>query len=185
MPLRIDPLRLDDIPQITAIERESFPTPWPPSAYARELDNALARYFVLRHVNEGQEERGDIVGVAGLWIFQDEAHLMTIAVRRCARGLGYGERLLLHAIETAIAAGADLFTLEVRQSNEVAQRLYRKYGLEVEGRRKNYYTDVPEDAYIMTVSGLQDEAYRQRIFALREALERRLDRQPAGSGRCP
>jgi len=42
------PMRLDDIPQVLEIERESFPTMWPPTAYKRELEqNRLAHYIVV------------------------------------------------------------------------------------------------------------------------------------------
>jgi len=42
------PMRLEDIPQVLEIERESFPTMWPPTAYKRELEqNRLAHYAVV------------------------------------------------------------------------------------------------------------------------------------------
>jgi len=41
-------MRLEDIPQVLEIERESFPTMWPPTAYKRELEqNRLAHYLVV------------------------------------------------------------------------------------------------------------------------------------------
>lgn len=40
------PLQHDDIPQVQEIEREAFPTLWPPTSFKRELDNRLARYLV-------------------------------------------------------------------------------------------------------------------------------------------
>ena len=61
----IRPMTTADIPQVMDIERESFPSMWPQTAYSRELKNRLARYFVL--VEEGQEgeertRRGDCCG---------------------------------------------------------------------------------------------------------------------------
>jgi hypothetical protein len=44
-------MALADVPQVMDIERESFPSIWPQTAYSRELKNRLARYFVL--VEEG------------------------------------------------------------------------------------------------------------------------------------
>ena len=48
------------------------------------------------------------------------------------------------------------FTLEVRKSNIVAQKLYLKFGFNIEGRRKKYYSDTKEDALIMWLN-LNDE----------------------------
>jgi ribosomal-protein-alanine N-acetyltransferase len=184
MPVRIDPLRLEDVPEIEAIDRQSFSSPWPPNAYARELENGLASYFVLRQVDE-TGTRGRTLGFAGLWLVAGEAHLMTIAVRPDERGRGYGERLFLHALEIAIASGIDTLTLEVRESNAVAQRLYRKYGLVVVGRRKRYYSDPLEDALLMAALDLTSPQFRRRIAMLRDALEQRLSHQPALCGGQP
>ena len=49
MAVRIDRMTLGDVPEVMAIERESFTAPWPASAYRRELiENRMAHYFVLR-----------------------------------------------------------------------------------------------------------------------------------------
>jgi ribosomal-protein-alanine N-acetyltransferase len=50
MSYRIEPMRLTDIAQVMEIEKVSFPTGWPASAFRRELrENRLARYLVLLH----------------------------------------------------------------------------------------------------------------------------------------
>jgi ribosomal-protein-alanine N-acetyltransferase len=53
-------------------------------------------------------------------------------------------------IQLAEKMNLELLTLEVRRSNIAAQRLYEKYGFEVLGARKAYYSDNREDALIMT-----------------------------------
>ena len=63
---------------------------------------------------------------------------------------GIGELLLIACVELAILRNADVVTLEVRVSNTLAQNLYKKYGFEIVGTRKKYYTDDHEDAFIMT-----------------------------------
>lgn len=42
----IRPMSQDDLAQVTAIDREAFPTQWPPPNYRQELQNKLARYIV-------------------------------------------------------------------------------------------------------------------------------------------
>ena len=46
MDFRIRPMTLEDVPQVTDIEREAFPTTWPPTPLKKELNNKLARYLV-------------------------------------------------------------------------------------------------------------------------------------------
>ncbi len=165
-----------DVPEVMEIERRSFPTPWPESAFYRELtENRLAHYFVLREVpadpNQGP---GKLIGYVGLWVFQEEAHITTIAVRPERRGRGFGELILLRAIEAARRLGAAHVTLEVRVSNTVAQRLYEKYRFGRVGLRKGYYSDTGEDALIMTVEGINTLSYRRFLENQKAELESRL-----------
>lgn len=170
-PVRIvvDRMKVEDLPAVHVIERESFSTPWPAHAYRQELEaNRLAHYIVARWGDE-------IVGFAGLWMLVDEAHITTFATRRAWRRQGIGERLLLAMLDLASARGAAEATLEVRPSNTPARRLYEKYGFKVVGVRPRYYSDNNEDALIMTTDALEGRGMRDRIAALREAVARRPD----------
>ncbi len=60
-------------------------------------------------------------------------------------------------------------TLEVRESNVVAQQLYKKYGFTTVTARKAYYSDNNENALVMWAGNLKSELYRNRLGALREA----------------
>ena len=98
-----------------------------------------------------------------------EAHIVTVAVRESRRRLGIGERLLIATIELAREAGQDAVTLEVRKSNEGAQRLYEKYGFQRVGLRVRYYTDNNEDAVLMTTPDLNSPSYTELFERLRRA----------------
>ncbi|CAM4022645.1 ribosomal protein S18-alanine N-acetyltransferase [Paenibacillus alkaliterrae] len=136
-------MSLADIPEIIAIEQEAFTSPWTVEAFTNELmNNLFARYMVM-------EYEGEIIGYGGMWVIMDEAHVTNIAIRSDYRGRGLGNRLLLELQRTAIFFGSEKMTLEVRMSNEVAQRLYRKHGFEPSGIRPRYYSDNNEDALIM------------------------------------
>jgi ribosomal-protein-alanine N-acetyltransferase len=82
--------------------------------------------------------------------------------------MGVGERLLIAAIELAMDAEQEVATLEVRASNDGAQRLYDKYGFARLGLRKRYYTDNNEDAVIMTTPDLHSDTYRDLFARLRD-----------------
>jgi ribosomal-protein-alanine N-acetyltransferase len=47
MDFKIRPMRPEDISQVSDIEREAFPTTWPPTSFGKELKNHLARYLVV------------------------------------------------------------------------------------------------------------------------------------------
>jgi [ribosomal protein S18]-alanine N-acetyltransferase len=109
-----------------------------------------------------------ITGFVGLWMMVDEAHIINIAVRSSLQGKGIGELLLISSIDTATRLKAQVLTLEVRASNEIAQNLYSKYGFSKVGLRKGYYTDNKEDALIMTTDLIPSDEFRKRFTALKE-----------------
>lgn len=115
-----------------------------------------------------------IAGFGGMWCVYDEAHITTLGVDPTYRGRGFGEVLLLALFDEAARRGANWVTLEVRVSNRVAQRLYEKYGMSVQGTRKRYYTDDGEDAYVMWSKSLRDAAYLDEIDEHRRRLRARL-----------
>jgi ribosomal-protein-alanine N-acetyltransferase len=158
-------MRLEDLPDVHAIEQASFTQPWPPHAYQSELEsNRLAHYLVARI--------GDtIAAYGGMWLMVDEAHITTFAVHPAWRRQRIGERLLIAFLDIAMERGAHEATLEVRLSNLPARKLYEKYGFRPVGLRPRYYSDDNEDALIMTTEALADPAMRARIEGLRAALD--------------
>ncbi len=169
----VRPMTAADIPQVIEIELDAFPETRHPTDYRRELANKLARYLVLFETADGEEDQR-LVGYAGLWFIVDEAHLLSIGVRTAYRRQGLGELLLLAGIDLALSRGAEMMTLEVRISNLGAQALYEKYGFVRVGRRRGYYPDNNEDAFLMTVQKLSAEPYQARLDALRTAHVQRL-----------
>ncbi|HUY97341.1 MAG TPA: ribosomal protein S18-alanine N-acetyltransferase [Verrucomicrobiae bacterium] len=171
--LVVDVMREADIPEVQAIERAVFLTPWPRNAYYRELaHNQAARYIVLRRGPE-------IVGYGGLWRVGEEAHVTTIGVRRPDQGHGYGAVLFAALLVRAYQLGARWVTLEVRAGNDVAIHLYERFGFKVMGRRRGYYTDDGEDAIVMWSDSLHAPAFKARFIS------RLADLAVAGIGPAP
>ena len=155
----------EDIPQVTEIDREAFPTLWPPANYQLELKNGLAYYIVACDEGAGHY----VMGFAGLWMLVEEAHITNIAVREKHRRQGIGEALLIAIIELAIELGANLITLEVRASNSEAQKLYTRYGFVRVRLRRGYYTDNREDAVLMSVEDVKSAKVRKKLEQLKRA----------------
>lgn len=114
----------------------------------------------------GQDDTQQIVGYVGVWFMTDEAHIVAVGVLDSWRRSGIGELLLIGAIELALARGSRVATLEVRVSNAGAQALYRKYGFSTVGRRKRYYANNGEDAFVMTTDSIRTLDYQARFQAL-------------------
>lgn len=190
----VRPMQLGDIPQVTEIDRESFPTMPSPSFKRELLHNKLARYLVawgeegpprgspreggsgmgrffsgVRHLllRERSENSQWIVGFVGLWFMVDEAHIITIAVRESLRQQGIGERLLISAIDQALEEKAESITLEVRASNTAALALYEKYGFTKVGVRPGYYIDNREDALMMSAGRLTSASFQSSFQRLK------------------
>ncbi|MDQ3523203.1 MAG: ribosomal protein S18-alanine N-acetyltransferase, partial [Gemmatimonadota bacterium] len=79
----------------------------------------------------------------------DEAELGNVAVAPEARACGVADTLVRAVLERIRQRGARACFLEVRESNLAAQRLYRRRGFEVVGRRRAYYSRPVEDALVM------------------------------------
>ena len=160
-------MRNGEIPDVVRIERESFAVQWPSDAFYNELNsNKLAHYFVGRW-------EGKIVAYGGIWVIMEDSHITTIALDRQYRGRGFGEAMLLHLVDAAIEYGSSWMTLEVRESNLVAQHLYRKYGFTTVTTRTGYYSDNNESALVMWAGNLKSELFRNRLRALRAAARSR------------
>lgn len=142
-------MRLEDVPQVTLIDRLSFNLPWPESAFRYELVNNPGSLLWVAEVEQPEGRR--VVGAIVVWMILDEAHIATLAVHPDYRRLGISKQLLAVALIKAIQQGAVQATLEVRANNLAAQALYRRFHFEVVGRRPRYYRDNNEDAIIMTV----------------------------------
>jgi ribosomal-protein-alanine N-acetyltransferase len=165
-PLKLDiaAMRVEDIPAVHAVERASFPVPWPAYAFRQELEtNRLARYLVAR-------VDGEVVAYGGIWMMVDEAHVTTFAVLPEHRRGGIGSRLLLALMDLAVELAANVATLEVRISNVDARRLYERFGFRPVGVRPRYYSDNGEDALIMTTEELPSTGMRERLERLRAEL---------------
>jgi ribosomal-protein-alanine N-acetyltransferase len=112
------------------------------------MNNPASRLLVCEAEIEG---KGRILGYIGCWFIVDELHISTLAVDQTFRRRGIGKLLLEAVLRHGIEEGAQMVTLEVRESNEPALKLYQKYGFKPVGRRTGYYRDNDEDAILMTL----------------------------------
>jgi [ribosomal protein S18]-alanine N-acetyltransferase len=129
-----------DLPNVLAIERRSFGTPWSLAMFVLELSKPSG-------VCLAAEDANGLVGYLVCSRYADVWHLMNVAVDPGRRRAGIASALIGRLFDE-VGSGARL-TLEVRTSNEGAIAMYERFGFEAAGHRRRYYQDNGEDALIM------------------------------------
>jgi ribosomal-protein-alanine N-acetyltransferase len=138
-------MEIEDLLEIVKLEKMCFTDPWSMESFVHEiLVNRYAHYVVVV-VN------GQIVGYCGAWCIGDEGEITTIAVHPGFQKKGIGKFLLQYMMQYIRDRGGKNLYLEVRVSNEAAQKLYQKHGFTYQRIRKEYYPD-QEDAIVMGVN---------------------------------
>ncbi len=139
----IEPMTAKNLSEVAGLERLCFSRPWSLAALESELKNPLAVFLVAR--------RGEsVTGYAGMHDIAGEGYITNVAVAPGHRRGGVAEALVIALLNYGIENRLEFITLEVRESNAPARKLYEKLGFEIAGRRKNFYEGPAEDAVIMT-----------------------------------
>lgn len=131
------------IKEIAEIEKLCFSTPWTENGLREELSNSYARFFVAL-------SGGAVAGYIGAHNIVGEVYITNVAVSPDFRRKGVAQGLVSFLLDFSEAENADFVTLEVRESNEAAQSLYKKAGFQVVGKRKDFYELPKENAVLMT-----------------------------------
>jgi ribosomal-protein-alanine N-acetyltransferase len=143
--LQIRRLVYPDLPQVMAIERRVFPTPWSLAMFV--LERSKQSGICLAAVLDGQNGRR----LAGYLIcsrYEQVWHVMNVAVDIEHQRSGVASALLAELYVQVDDEDAR-FTLEVRRSNYAAIHLYEREGFRASGVRWRYYQDNGEDALVM------------------------------------
>jgi ribosomal-protein-alanine N-acetyltransferase len=152
---RIVPER--DLDEVVDVLDTCFVNPWTREMLERELQQSdVSRIFVLR------EEVQGLLGFCACWAVGDELHINNLAIRHDARRRGAATWLLRTVLAEAADSGLRRATLEVRESNDRARRLYARLGFAIGGTRPGYYRSPDENALILWHDDLG-------TFAVREA----------------
>lgn len=147
-----------DLQQVHAIEEETFSTPWSINSFRLEMDHKISTAKVASIYNR-------VIGFICLRTFVDITAVMNIAVITAFRRRGVGSLLVMNALSenARLHPGIRGYILEVRRSNSAAVNLYKKFGFEVTGTRRSYYTAPAEDAVIMGKTASSRNCQRRGI----------------------
>lgn len=139
---RVLPLDTSHIQAALAIEHLSFESPWCALDFQSVFEDGCS-------LGLGLELENTLAGYAIGYLEMPSFHLTNLAVDPSRRRMGLAARLARGIMAEAMEAGCDTCTLEVRLSNEGAQRLYRGLGFEVVDIWQRFYTRPYEDALVM------------------------------------
>jgi ribosomal-protein-alanine acetyltransferase len=135
---KLRPAVAADLAALVEIEAESFQDlPWPAASFllydctVSEVGGTITGFLVSREIFAGTTA-------------PPEREILNLAVGKRFRRQGIAAALL----ELELARGG-LFFLEVRESNQAAQALYRNHGFTEIGRRRDYYQHPNETAIVM------------------------------------
>lgn len=153
--LKIRRLTYADLPQVIAVERRAFPTPWSLAMFVLELSKPSGICLAALRADE-------LVGYTICSRYDTVWHIMNVAVDPAVRRQGIATALLEELIARLDRDGTAQITLEVRPSNAAAIALYERFGFRSAGRRRRYYQDNGEDALVMwrtpaTLEGRMDD----------------------------
>lgn len=140
---RVRAMEPDDVDEVAAIEARAFSSPWPAEMFHTLLEQKGAVLLVL------ELDALPVAGYAILWCVLEQGELSNIAVAEEWRGRALGSYLLDAVLDRAARQGVEQLFLEVRESNTVAQELYRTRGFVLIGRRADYYRHPREDARVL------------------------------------
>lgn len=135
-------MKLEDVPQVAAIERLCFSAPWNENMIISSWESRLSCWLIA-------EIDGCVAGYVGSEAVLDSADMMNIAVAPEYRKRGIAEALIKVLVEHLQQRDILFLLLEVRVSNAPAIALYNKLCFEQVGRRPKYYTNPREDALIL------------------------------------
>lgn len=149
---QIEQMTAHDLLEVVEIEEACRLSLWGWDSYHAELARPEAIMLVARRTRVDPLTGHSLHGFLSGRVSARELHINNIGVHETARRRGIGNALMTAAFDAGRRQGALTAILEVRAGNVAAQSLYRRFGFEVVGRRRQYYREPAEDALLMNAS---------------------------------
>ena len=144
----VRPMEKKDLETVMYLENTCFIAPWTLDNMKYELnDNPVSNLWVI------QSNAAGVVGFIDYWITFDSSTICQICVNPVYRKNGLASMLMEEAIKDCKANKVRNVTLEVREHNESAIRLYEKFGFKTDHVKKNYYTNGDNALYMIKTFG--------------------------------
>ncbi|SFR63121.1 ribosomal protein S18-alanine N-acetyltransferase [Thiomicrospira sp. ALE5] len=143
--MKLTAMVASDLVSVVELEQKNALMPWSLRSFELSLSNRQGNWVVYRET--------ELVGFVCASVILDELHILNLSVAQTCRGQGIATALIMQLCAAVNQEPIRKIFLEVRQSNKVAQKLYRKLGFCSDGIRKGYYQSTRgtrEDALLMS-----------------------------------
>ena len=165
--VKVEKMTTDDVDEVFQIEELIHPEHhWSKDSFYNELANKLASYYCVK------DNSGKILAYIGFWKIIDEAHITSLAVHPDYRKKQLAQVLLIQAVNDCYKDMIKYITLEVRESNVPAIKLYEKFLFDSIGKRKNYYQDNGENAIIMFTQNIWYDTFKNNFRNLSDSINK-------------
>lgn len=134
-----------DMLEVLTIENESFEYPWSKKDFIR----CLRQFNFIGFVAEFDEQ---VVGFMIYELHRTRLHVLNFAVAGDFRRHGIGRQMVENLATRLSPQHRTRILLEVCETNLEAQLFFRSCGFRAVSVLRNYYDDLPEDAYLMQLS---------------------------------
>lgn len=131
--------------EICKLETACHQNPWSSKQILSEFEKEISVRLGLLFDNT-------IIAYSFSYQVMNEFHILNIAVKKEYQTKGYGSLLLQELINYCLQKQISYIVLEVRESNKIAQNLYKKFGFKEISYRKNYYRNNNESAIVMELN---------------------------------
>lgn len=143
--ISLEPMIEAHLTRVLEIEGDAFSTPWTSEMFTQEVEGHLGSRPIVATL------LGKVAGYAIAWFFDEDVHLVNLAVARQFHSNGIGTLLVNDVIRESRKLDKEVITLEVRAGHAGVQVFYRTFGFRSIGLRKGYYSDNREDALLMVL----------------------------------
>lgn len=165
--VRITRMTAEDVDEVSNLEKIVHPNHhWSKNSFYNEIANKLASYYCVK------DEQNKILAYIGFWQIIEEAHITTLAVHPDYRNLQLAQILLIKIIEDCYENMIKFITLEVRESNMPAIKLYEKFLFTSIGVRKKYYQDNGENALIMFTQNIWYDKFKNNFGEIKNNIKK-------------
>ncbi len=165
--VRITRMTAEDVDEVSKLEQIVHPNHhWSKNSFYNEIANKLASYYCVK------DEQNKILAYIGFWQIIEEAHITTLAVHPDYRNLQLAQILLIKIIEDCYENMIKFITLEVRESNIPAIKLYEKFLFTSIGVRKKYYQDNGENALIMFTQNIWYDKFKNNFGEIKNNIKK-------------